>query len=202
MTFKIGLAGSAAIGALALLAASAPAYAASTATDAYTASISEYKDVLTSSSLLAADQGQSASLKTFAREEIGSGDPLAVAEGSTETETPINVAANMASDTVEAGGLSIGRSVDPGNLVDPAVYSQPLGTGVQFPTAFWSIGYLSGTTGKDFDWTYKAVQDDALTSLIGYYSAYSVSGDDLALRAAAIGELPKVKARLDELRRL
>ena len=64
------------------------------------------------------------------------------------------------------------------------------------------IDALYGAEGKDLDDSYKLAQIDALTQVQADYQDYIAHGDDTALKALAVRELPKVTKRLAFLNKL
>ena len=57
-------------------------------------------------------------------------------------------------------------------------------------------------SGREFDALYRSTQLESLRQLSVFYRHYAVSGDDQALQALARRELPRVNARIVELRKL
>lgn len=177
------------------------AFAGSAASDAYVSLAAQDLEALTASNRLAADRATSDAIKSFARSSLQA--PVPARPAVADAGVPTVVAAAMdGATTVEAGGVQTARSAQVDPVVDPTVFRAPLGTGVQMPTAPTAQAYLETQQGPAFDWAYKAVQQTLLTDLRGLEAAYSQTGDDPALRAAAAEQLPEIDARLAALRAL
>ena len=196
---------------------SAPALAASAQSDAFVANVRPNVNFIDVSSRMALDKSPSRAVRGFAYREARDSTITAnslVAWTQTNTlrgeavaiGTPVlpvlPLAADLAFTSVAvAGGIVTGRSVG----IDTPLTVQPVATPVSgrlLPSEQDDMSRLQARSGRDFDILYKSTQLDALRQLSTLYSDYQVNGDDPALRAIAVRELPKINARISELRRL
>ncbi len=216
------------VGTASLLALAGPAAAASPATDAFVANVRPNVDYLDRSSRLALDKSQSAAVRAFAHgealeqtvaanslvawtqtntirgEDVALGQPLAPAGG------PVGVVGDIATLPLDiagtvTGGLVTGRSVaiDRPLTVTPGEGAQaPTLGGKLLPSDRDDLSRLQGMSGRQFDALYRNTQLDSLRQLTTLYRDYEANGDDPALRALAHRELPRIDARIVELRKL
>ncbi len=114
---------------------------------------------------------------------------------------PLGVAASAAT---AAGDVVTGRSVAlaPLTVTPAAIGSAPTVGSALLPAENDDLDRLRLMDGARFNALYKSTQLDALRQLATLYSDYRINGDDPALRAIAVRELPKINARIAELRRL
>lgn len=206
-----------------LLFAAAPAFAASTMTLAFIANVRPNVDFLDRSSRLAFDKSPSSHIRSFARSEAreqtitgnslvawvetNTGPGEAVAVGAPVVPVaplvtaPLTVAGDVVTGTTD---VVTGRSVaiDPVPLtVTPAPAPTPVGSGL-LPADEANMQQLRALDGTDFDRLYRSTQADSLRQLATLYRSYIQNGDDDALRAMAVRELPKINHRLAELSRI
>lgn len=183
--------------------ASVPAFAETAATEAFIANIRLDAVFLAKASDLAADRSDDAALKAFAGTEaaaeiavISSIDERTapeVAQTVPVQSGPINVASN---DVVT------GRSAATDATLSPMAFSAPAGTGALMPAAMISLEHLSSARGEAFDVLYKATQINALRQMAGFYNAYSLTGDNAALKQMAKDQLAAVNGRIAEIGRI
>ena len=175
-----------------------PAYAASTATEAFVANVHPNVDFLDQSSRLALTTSGDAKVRAFAREEA---TEQTLASNSlvawTETHTPTGV-------TDGVGDVLTGRSVAidvPLTPVTPAItVTRTPAPGTLLPSEQTDMDRLSTLRGRRFDAFYMTTQKDALRQLATLYTDYLREGDDPALRDMAERQLLIVKHRLAQLR--
>ena len=225
------LAGIAAAGTLFAAGALTPALAGSAQSDAFVANARPNVIFLDESSRMALDKSPSRSIRAFAHTEakqqtiaansmtawtqtntargeaVAIGGPVAVSPLGPVTDlafAPLDVATGVTAGLANGvGDVVTGRSVSidtPLTVTRPAS-GAPVGSQL-LPAGQDNLSRLSAMSGRGFDALYKSTQLDALDQLKTLYSGYAANGDDPALRAIAVGELPKVRARLVELRRL
>ena len=212
----------AAVGTLAL-AAAAPAFAASAATDAFVANVHPNVDFLDNSSRLAMTNASSSKLRAFAHDEATdqtlAGNQL-VAWTQTRTATgvaattgvpvvgegvapvvaaPLDVAEGV---TTGVGDVLTGRSVAIDVPLDAPVITvtRTAAPGTLLPSEETDMSRLRAMSGRRFDAFYKTTQTDALRQLVTLYTDYMRDGDDPALRAMAARQLPIVRHRLEQIR--
>lgn len=205
--------------------AAMPAAAASPATEAFVANVRPNVDFLDRSSRLALDKSHSAAVRSFAHEEAleqtVAADSL-VAWTQTNTSRGMDVAlsrpsaeagANPVADLAAlprdvlgtmAGGadaLVTGRSVAtaPALTVSRGASAE---APALLPAGSDNLARLRSLGGRRFDALYRTTQLDALRQLATLYRNYAANGDDPALRALALRELPRVNGRIVALRRL
>jgi predicted outer membrane protein len=198
-----------------VLATVASANAASVMTEAFLANVRPNVDFLDRSSRMALTNSESSRIRTFAHDEameqtITANSLVAWMQSNT---TPgaigavvvpgqiIPDAVGLATLPVAIGGdLLTGRSV--AIDVPVAVSAAPDHAHDLLPAGQADLDRLSAGHGRPFDALYRTTQLDALRQLQTLYSGYVQNGDDPALRAIAVGELPKINRRISELRRL
>ena len=204
---------------------SAPARAASVQSEAFVANARPNVTFIDEASRLALDKSPSRAVRSFAYREardatitanslvawtqtntlrgeaVAVGAPVVpVLPAVTDLAfAPVAVASGV---VVGAGDVVTGRSVaiDTPLTVRPSAVA-PVGSTL-LPAEQDDLSRLQARSGRDFDILYKSTQLDALRQLATVYSDYQVNGDDPALRAIATRELPKINARIAELRRL
>ena len=118
---------------------------------------------------------------------------------------PLVVAGNVTTGVTNGvGDVLTGRSVAIDDPLAPLnVTRTPDPTIAQtLPAERDDLSRLSASNGRDFNALYLSTQSDALHQLATLYRDYLRNGDDPALRAIATRELPKVNARIADLRRL
>ena len=213
------LAGAAAV---AFVSASASAYAASAATSAFVANVRPNVDFLDRSSRMALDKTLNPVVRSYAHSQAmeqtvaanslvawtqtntvaGQADalgstivpPLAPIGGI--VTAPLDIAAGVTGDVDR---LATGRSV----AIDRplTVPSTATGGNALLPAGADDLDRLGGLSGRRFDALYRATQLDSLRQLSTLYRSYAAEGDDPALRVLAERELPRVNARIVELRK-
>ena len=177
-------------GALALTVA--PSFAASNTTEIYLANVRLEVDFLAGSAKIAAQNAQGDGLKTFAAGELRhQGDVLAALDGWRAHEEGATPSETASLSTEPQTGRSVSDST-----VDVNKFAPPPGIGVLMPAAAITLDHLSSLKGEAFASTFKATQVMALKRLAGFYEAYSMTGDNAALREMATGELAEVRAEL------
>ena len=166
-------------GAVLLLGATSAANAASPATEAFLANVTANVDFLDRSSRLALDNSKSVKLKEFAR-------------GQAKDQT---LAANAIYDVTSKMGepaMQTGRSVAVAGQT-PAILDNRLPLGQE------DLDSIEGLNGIEFDEAFRAKQRDALLQVQSDYETFIATGDDAALKAISIQELPKVKKQIAAL---
>ena len=207
-----------AVAGVVLASISAPALAASAQSEAFVANARPNVNFIDESSRLALDKSPSRAIRAFAYREardatIASNSLVAWAQTNTlrgeavALGTPIVPVLPAVTDlafapVAVATDVVTGRSVaiDAPLTVRPATVA-PVGAAL-LPAEQDDLARLQARSGRGFDILYKSTQLDALRQLATIYSDYQVNGDDPALRAIAARELPKINARIVELRRL
>ena len=215
-----------------LLALAGPAAAGSSATDAFVANVRPNVDFLDGSSRLALDRSKSPAVRSFAHreameqtiagnslvawtqtntvrgEDVALGRPLPdaaaapLAPVADLAAVPLGVVGDV---TNGVGDLATGRSVaiDRPLTVTPNVdRDAPTLGGKLLPSDAEDMSRLRDLRGREFDALYRSTQLDSLRQLSVLYRDYAVNGDDPALQALARRELPRVNARIVELRKL
>ena len=180
--------------ALFLAGVSTPALSASSkTTDAYLAAVNPNVDFLDRSSRMALDNSKSARLKAFAFSE---------AKEQTLTANDLDdwIKADLAPVVADGSKAGTGEVMTGRSVAIDAPSTQVAGN---FPPASQEdLDNLYGLTGGEFDDLYKSKQLDALGQLAILYKGYVDTGDDAALKAMAVKELPKINHRIAELRHL
>ena len=118
---------------------------------------------------------------------------------------PLAVAGAVTTDVTNGvGDVLTGRSVAIDNpLVPLTVRRTPdPANATSLPADRDDLARLSSLSGREFNALYLSTQSDALHQLATLYRDYMRQGDDPALQAIATRELPKINARIAELRRL
>ena len=159
-----------------------PAFAASTVTDLFMASVKANVAFLDQSGKLAASHTRTPAVRAFAKAEIV--EAFRIAE-MLDGVAPSRVAvASPDSDAVVTG-----RS---------AATVAPLGQAANGRSApgLGDVASLGRLQGRSFDDALWLKQVDALSQLRADYATYAARGDDEVLVAVAKRELPKVEARL------
>ncbi len=164
------------------LAASTPAFAASTVTDLFMANVKANVAFLDQSGKLAENHTKSPAVRAFAKAEIV--DAFRTAEMLDGVAPTRLAAASPDSDVVVTGRSA--ATVPP--LGQAANGRSALGQG--------DVARLAQLQGRSFDDALWLKQVDALSQLRADYETYATSGDDAVLVAVAKRELPKVEARL------
>ncbi len=200
----------------------APAFAASAASNAFIANARPNVIFLDESSRLALNISASRTVRGFAYSEakeqtIAANSMTAWVQTNTVRGevaaigavpvtglivAPVDVAAGV---TDGIGNIVTGRSVALDAPLAPltVVPVGPAPVGSQLlPAGQDDLARLRGMSGRQFDSFYKATQIDALRQLATLYRSYQDNGDDPALRAIATRELPKVEARIRQVNRL
>ena len=196
---------------------SAPALAASAQSEAFVANARPNVNFIDESSRLALDKSRSRAVRAFAYREardatIASNSLVAWAQTNTiggqavALGTPVVPLLPAVTDlafapVAVATDVVTGRSV----AIDAPLTVHPVAVvpaGALLPSEQDDLSRLQARSGRDFDILYKSTQLDALRQLATIYSDYQSNGDDPALRAIAARELPKINARIVELRRL
>ena len=216
------------IASVSLLALAGPAAAASPATDAFVANVRPNVDYLDSSSRLALDKSSNGTVRAFAHreameqtiagnslvawtqtntargEDVALGRPL-VGNGASPVNDVAALPLGVVGDvTSGVGDLVTGRSVaiDRPLTVTPNVdRDAPTLGGQLLPADAQDLSRLRGMSGRRFDALYRSTQLDSLRQLSVLYRDYAANGDDLALRALANRELPRINDRIVELRK-
>jgi hypothetical protein len=114
------------------------------------------------------------------------------------TQDPLDVAA-AASSAVDARTETVLAGL-PRLLRTPGAQSVAADLAIAQHAA-QDLAALSGSEGRAFDVLYLEAQREGLLRLIELYKTYVQNGDDLHLRAFAVHELPRVRARLAVLGR-
>ena len=232
MKISINFAGFVAASAFIAAGALSPAQAASPMTDAFIANVRPNVVFLDDSSRLALDKSPSRAVRAFAHgeaaqqtiaansltawvqtntargEAVALGYPAVVSPIEPVTSAallPLDVANGV---TNGVGDVLTGRSVaiDRPLTVTPApvlgtTTGSPVGSQL-LPSERNDMARLNSMQGRAFDALYRSTQLDGLRQLATLYSDYAVNGDDPGLRAIAATELPRIKTRILELRRL
>ena len=112
----------------------------------------------------------------------------------------------MGDVTAGVDDLVTGRSVavDRPLTVTPAPNvdrDAPTLGGQLLPADAKDMARLREMSGREFDALYRSTQLDSLRQLSILYRDYAASGDDPALRALSLRELPRINARIVELRK-
>ena len=218
------------VGAASLLALVAPAAAASSDTAAFVANLRPNVSFLDDSSRLALDTSRNPVVRSFAHreameqtivgnslvawtqtntargEDVALGRPLAgtvVAPAGEIASVPLGVVGDV---TAGVDDLVTGRSVavDRPLTVTPAPNvdrDAPTLGGQLLPADAKDMARLREMSGREFDALYRSTQLDSLRQLSILYRDYAASGDDPALRALSLRELPRINARIVELRK-
>ncbi len=181
----------------ALCLGSLPSRAASTETDAFVANVRLNAFFLSRSSSLANDRSENTSLRAFADQEANA-EEIVVETIDRRTAPEI---AQTAPVTVASNDLVTGRSVAVDQAPLDDTFAAPPGSGALMPAAMITLDRLSASKGHAFDTLYKATQVNALRQLAGFYDAYSMTGDDPALKQMARSELAATNERMAELAR-
>lgn len=184
-------------GAILLVCAGSPTLAASNATNAFLTNVVPDVDFLDRSSRFAIDHTKNQKIRAFARTEAIEQTLAAnVVDDWIEKDTSKTVVAEASAPAPNPNQVETGRSV--------AVDQPAPANAAQMPPAVSQedVDSIDGLTDQEFDDAYKAKQLMALTQLEANYADYSVNGDDPTFKAMALSELPKIKRRLAELRRL
>ena len=232
MKISIRLAGFVAASAFAAAGALSPAQAASPMTDAFIANVRPNVVFLDSTSRMALDKSPSRAVRAFAHGEAkqqtiaansitawvqtNTARGEAVALGYPAVASPLEPVTSVAllpldvanGVTNGVGDVITGRSVaiDRPLTVTPAPVAGPTSDSTigseLLPSERSDMARLDSMQGRAFDALYRSTQLDGLRQLAALYSGYAVNGDDPALRAIAATELPRIKARIVELRRL
>lgn len=157
---------------------------------------------LARSSQLAESQA-SKRLRSFARREAREQDAVevsldAAAAPTLVTSDPLDLAA-VASASVDEGAETILSAL-------PRLLRTPGARAVAADRAIATAGRadlarLGALEGRPFDTLYLVTQEDGLERLAKLYRDYTQNGDDETLRAVTVHELPRVIARLAELKR-
>ena len=214
-----------------LLALAGPAAAASSATDAFVANVRPNVNYLDDASRLALDKSKSPAVRAFAHREAmeqtiagnslvawtqtntARGEDVALGRPLPGSATPLAPVADLAAVPLDVvgdvtngvGALATGRSVaiDRPLTVTPNVdRNAPTLGGQLLPSDAEDMSRLRDLSGREFDALYRSTQLDSLRQLSVLYREYAANGDDPALQALARRELPKVNARIVELRKL
>ena len=175
---------------------SSASLAASAETNAFVANVRLNAVFLAKSSALASDRSENSDLRAFAGKEETAQD---VVMAAVETRTAPEVAQTVPI-TVASNDVLTGRSA----AVDRAAtssFAAPAGTGALMPAAVITLDHLAGSKGQAFDTLFKATQINALRQLAGLYNAYSMTGDDAALKQLAKSELAATNERIADLAR-
>ena len=175
-----------------------PSFAASAASDAFVANVRLNAAFLGKASSMADDRSEHGGLRAFADKEA-SAEAVVIDMIDRRTAPEIASAAPM---TVASAGVMTGRSV----AVDPAPLEEtlaaPVGTGALMPAAMITLDRLSASKGQAFDTLYRTTQVQALRQLAGLYEAYSMTGDDAALKQMAKRQLATTNDLIAELARI
>ena len=185
----------AAVAALCLVAT--PTLAASAETEAFIANARLGVVFLARSSELAADRSESTDLRSFAGHELAAQDAIAF---TLERRTAPDVAQAVPM-AVASNDVMTGRSAALDVVQSEAEFAPPVGTGALMPAAMITLDHLAASKGQAFDSLYKTTQVGALRQLAALYNAYSMTGDDAALKQLAKTELASTNERIAELAR-
>ena len=181
----------------ALCMGSSPSFAASAASDAFVANVRLNAFFLSRSSSLSGDRSENTDLRAFASKEASADEAvLDIIDRRAAPEI-----AQTAPSTVASNDVLTGRSVAVDQVPLDEIFAAPPGTGALMPAAMITLDRLSASKGQAFDTLYKATQINALRQLAGLYNAYSMTGDDAALKQMAKNELAATNDRIDELAR-
>ena len=150
-----------------------------------------------------AESQASERLHAFARREAREQAATAVALDATATPTlvtgdPLDVAA--------VGAAAVDESTETLLSAMPRLLRTPGARAVAADRAIATAGtdglsHLASLDGRAFDALYLATQADGLRRLASLYRDYTQNGDDETLRAITVHELPRVLARLGEIKR-
>lgn len=178
----------------ALCMGSSSSIAASAESDAFTANVRLDAFFLSRSSSLSIDRSENTDLRVFAGKE-------ASAEAIVIDTIDRRTAPEIAPVTVASNDVLTGRSVAVDRVPLDEILAAPPGTGALMPATMITLDQLSASKGRAFDTLYKATQICALRQLAALYNAYSMTGDDVALKQMAKSELAATNDRIDELAR-
>ncbi len=174
-----------------LVAMASPSYASDTS-DAFAANIRLKASFLVQASDLAKDRAGSDKIRQFAAgqkvEQVGVLDDL---DG-----LPAPVAQTF---IAELSQPATGRSVARDPVIDLDTIEAPAGVGALMPAATIGLDRLSSLKGEAFDALYASVARGVISDMAAFYQAYSKTGDDTALRALAVRELPRTTTDLTAL---
>ena len=197
-----------------------PAIAASSATKAFLANVTPNVDFLDRSSRFALTNSKSTRMRAFAFSEaaeqtlaanalydhsLAETNPLVASADSGKldrTPTGSTKAASPKAVNPRAGGAKPSVTPMPAPVAAPVPTSKAAPDTIaddRLPMGQEELDSLEGLEGSVFDAQYTEKQLDALHQLETDYQDYAVKGDDLALRAFAVRELPKVKRRIAQL---
>lgn len=179
-------------GAFMTIGAHAPAFAASPITEWFMANAEPNVDFLDRSSRMALTNSKNTKIRAYALSEA---KDATLAANTLDLWIENRASAKAAVASADTGALQTGRSVAIDGQTQPAATFVPIAD-ARNPAQQEDLDRLFGLEGKEFDDLYKAKQIDALSQLRQDYADYVVKGDDPALKAAAVKELPKVEDRL------
>ncbi len=165
----------------------------------YVANVRQHVAFLDQASKLAADRASHDKLRSFAKAQAEEQEAVSKDLQVWEAGQPTGgLTSPMAVASTEDGGLATtsdtlitGRSAAIDQKDDTGVLMASPGVVV--------MPQLSNLKGESFDELYETTQATSLKELQGLYEAYSMTGNDPALRALALRELPRVKQRIAEL---
>lgn len=186
------------ISAVAVMGFVSPCSASSAETDAFVANTRLDALFLEKSSRLASDHSDDPQLRSFAAEEGTAADDLIADVG----RRFVPEVAQTTSITVASNEIVTGRSAAVDREQASDRFAPPVGTGALMPAAIITLDHLASRHGQAFDMLFKATQIDALRQLAGLYNAYSLTGDDAALRQLAKTQLAATNERIAEIGRL
>ena len=149
---------------------------------------------------LSADRSENTALRTFAGKESAADE--VGRERSTSTHGRLRKWRRVAPVTVASNEVMTGRSAAVERGAGVETYAPPVGTGALMPAAMITLDQLAASKGQAFDALYKATQINALRQLSAVYNAYSMTGDDAALKQLAKDQLAATDARIAEIARL
>ncbi len=155
------------------------------------------------SSRLALDRAGARRLRRFAqveaREQAQAAATLVVLAGATPVGSdPLDVVAVGAASLDEASEAVLSRL--PPLLRTPGARAVAADQAIA-QAARDDLARLAALDGDAFDAVYVATQTEGLRRLVDVYRDYVQNGDEQALRAFAVHELPRVRARLTEIDR-
>ena len=143
---------------------------------------------------------------TVRGEDVALGRPLLPVDAGGPIATvgalaalPLDIAGNVTGDVVTGRSVAVDRplTVTPGEGAEA-----PTLGGTLLPSDRDDLSRLQGSSGRRFDALYRNTQLDSLRQLTTLYRDYDANGDDPSLRALAHRELPRINARIVELRKL
>lgn len=169
-----------------------PSFAASAETDAFLANVRLRAVFVAKASALAAERAGSDRIRRFAAAQGEQQVAVLDALEGTPGPAPHNAVADL-------GAPMTGRSVGKDATVDPSTFTAPAGLGALMPAATIGLDRLASSKGVDFDRLYAGLVRGVLGDEAAFLQAYGKTGDDEAIRAVAVRELPRVTADIADI---